>query len=67
MKLRHLFAGLALILCSTGRAAEPTAPAVAEGFTFVKTVGEISEYTLTQNGLQVLLMPARAFDVQGHG
>ncbi|WP_296527722.1 pitrilysin family protein [Rhodoferax sp.] len=30
---------------------------VAEGFTHVKTVGSIDEYTLSSNGLQVLLLP----------
>jgi zinc protease len=29
----------------------------ADGFSYVKTVGAISEYTLNSNGLQVLLMP----------
>lgn len=33
------------------------APLSVDGFTFVKTVGGISEYTLDSNGLQVLLMP----------
>lgn len=48
-------------------AAEPAPPASAnpapveranvDGFSFVKTVGSISEYTLDANGLTVLLMP----------
>nr|WP_315487847.1 pitrilysin family protein [uncultured Rhodoferax sp.] len=33
------------------------APVAAKGYTHVKTVGSIDEYTLTANGLQVLLMP----------
>ena len=33
------------------------APVAANGYTHVKTVGSIDEYTLTSNGLQVLLMP----------
>ena len=33
------------------------APATVEGFTYVKTVGGIDEYTLDANGLQVLLLP----------
>jgi zinc protease len=37
------------------RAAEPAA--TVDGFTFVKTVGDISEYTLESNGLTVLLQP----------
>lgn len=41
------------------RAAETTAaaPAKIDGYTFVRTVGGISEYTLDGNGLTVLLMP----------
>jgi len=40
-------------------AAEPPAapPLKVDGFSFVKTVGSISEYTLDANGLQVLLLP----------
>ena len=33
------------------------APVAANGYAHVKTVGSIDEYTLTSNGLQVLLMP----------
>ncbi|HVU22598.1 MAG TPA: pitrilysin family protein [Opitutus sp.] len=32
-------------------------PATVDGFTFVKTIDAISEYTLDANGLDVLLMP----------
>jgi len=38
------------------KSAETAAPVSVEGFSFVKTVGDISEYTLDGNGLQVLLM-----------
>ncbi|ACB77900.1 M16 family metallopeptidase [Opitutus terrae] len=53
---------LAALLAATAGsllAAETTAaaPAQADGFSFVKTVGVISEYTLDSNGLTVLLMP----------
>jgi zinc protease len=50
-----VFAGAAL----TASAVEPPAapPAKVDGFSFVKTVGSISEYTLDSNGLQVLLLP----------
>lgn len=41
-----------LLLTLTGHAG-----AVVDGFTHVKTVGSIDEYTLTSNGLQVLLLP----------
>ena len=47
-----LLAASCLLIC---RAAEP--PASVEGFTFVKKVGDISEYTLISNGLTVLLQP----------
>ncbi len=53
-------AALALSLSpSRLRAAEKpaTAPVKADGFSFVKTVGAISEYQLTANGLAVLLLP----------
>jgi len=33
------------------------APLAADGFVHVKTVGNIDEYTLKSNGLQVLLLP----------
>jgi zinc protease len=33
------------------------APAIADGFSHVRTVGDIDEYTLKSNGLQVLLLP----------
>lgn len=40
-----------------------TAPAAVPGFSFVKTVNQISEYTLDANGLQVLLMPEHSAPV----
>jgi zinc protease len=60
MKLNHLSALLCLSCLShfASAAEPPPAPALAvDGFTFVKTVGSISEYTLDSNGLQVLLLP----------
>ena len=36
------------------------APVLAEGYAHVKTVGDIDEYTLQSNGLQVLLLPDHA-------
>ncbi len=33
------------------------APVTSEGYVHVKTVGAVDEYTLTSNGLQVLLLP----------
>jgi zinc protease len=63
MKLNHLFLLSALLPAAVLRASDAPANvasadhASAEGFTFVKTVGQISEYTLDANGLQVLLLP----------
>lgn len=55
MKLRLLPVLSVLLLLPALGAAD--APAKVDGFTFVKTVGAISEYTLDANGLQVLLLP----------
>ena len=44
-------------------AATAAAPAKVEGYTFVRTVSEISEYTLDSNGLSVLLMPEHSAPV----
>ena len=44
----------ATLTCLSGLRA---APAAVEGFTYVKSVGAIDEYTLDSNGLQVLLLP----------
>ena len=58
MKYRPLpIIALVLLLCPRINAAPTPAPATVPGFTFVKTVGPISEYRLESNGLQVLLMP----------
>jgi zinc protease len=60
MKLKSLFACLVCVATvPLLPAAEPPAapPLAVEGFTFVKTVGSISEYTLESNGLQVLILP----------
>ncbi len=58
MKLRHLVlsAFLAVSVHGASPTPQPAAPAKVPGFTFVKTVGNISEYRLDGNGLQVLLM-----------
>jgi zinc protease len=60
MKLKLSLAPLVLAcFAAFASAAEPPAapPLAVEGFSFVKTVGSISEYTLDSNGLQVLLLP----------
>ncbi|MDB6094558.1 MAG: peptidase domain protein [Verrucomicrobia bacterium] len=53
MKLKFLIPLLILPVLLRGAGT----PAPVEGFTFVKTVGAISEYKLDANGLQVLLLP----------
>jgi zinc protease len=52
---RLTVAAVALLTLAFARASEPTPPPVA-GYTPVRTVGGISEYTLNANGLDVLLM-----------
>ena len=47
------------ILALLARAAAPT----VEGFSYVKTVGSIQEYTLEANGLQVLVLPEHSAPV----
>jgi zinc protease len=57
-----LLASLVLLAPAAAlRAAE--APAKFDGFTYVKTVGAISEYTLDSNGLTVLLLPEHSAPV----
>ena len=48
---------LALLTLLVSALALRAAPRAVEGFTYVKTVGNIAEYTLDSNGLQVLLLP----------
>lgn len=57
--MKRLFLLLAGVLAPAfaGAADSPPAPVNVEGFSFVRTVGDIAEYTLTSNGLTVLLMP----------
>lgn len=59
MKLPTLLVPLFSVISLALHAVEPPAapPLQAEGFSFVKTAGGISEYTLEANGLTVLLMP----------
>jgi zinc protease len=54
--------GFSLPLTAATATASP-APAKIDGFTFVKTVGAFSEYTLNSNGLTVLLMPEHSAPV----
>ncbi|MES2584331.1 MAG: pitrilysin family protein [Pseudomonadota bacterium] len=52
--MNRLLLAAGLMLAS---ALSQAAPVAVKGYTHVKTVGSIDEYTLTSNGLQVLLMP----------
>ena len=52
-----------LLLLLLAPAALHAAPPTVEGFTYVKTVGNIDEYTLDANGLQVLLLPEHSAPV----
>ncbi|MBP9912754.1 MAG: insulinase family protein [Opitutaceae bacterium] len=55
-----------LLLCAglaTATALPAAEPVKADGYTYVKTVGNISEYTLDHNGLTVLLLPNRTVPV----
>jgi zinc protease len=58
MKRLILASVLAAALTSFARAADAAAgPVKADGFTYVRTVGAISEYTLDSNGLTALVLP----------
>ena len=61
MKFKLLLA----MLCASLSFASPAlrAAAAVEGFTHVRTVGAVDEYTLDRNGLQVLLMSDRTVPV----
>lgn len=68
MKLRPLFLALSVLtVLPPGYSADPAPAAVAphtvEGFTYVRTLGGISEYTLDANGLQVLVLPEHSAPV----
>ena len=49
--------GVVVTLMASAQAQPNNAPAKVAGFSFVKTLGPISEYRLDANGLQVLLLP----------
>ncbi|MFO1393040.1 MAG: pitrilysin family protein [Steroidobacteraceae bacterium] len=63
--MKHIVATicLALVSAGAGTASAAATPASAPGFKYVRTVGDISEYTLESNGLTVLLMPDRSAPV----
>jgi len=52
--MKRCFLLLSLVVLA---AAIHAAPVAVEGFTYVKTLGSIDEYSLKANGLQVLLLP----------
>ncbi len=58
-----LFSLLALTSAAAVSAATPSAPVKVDGFSYVKTVGAISEYKLDKNGLAVLLLPEHSAPV----
>lgn len=62
MKIRLLLA-LAALTPLAVRADDTPAPVQVDGFTYVKTLGAVSEYTLDSNGLSVLLMPEHSAPV----
>lgn len=63
--MKHIVATicLALVSAGAGTASAAETPASAPGFKYVRTLGDISEYTLESNGLTVLLMPDRSAPV----
>ena len=63
--MKHALAALCLSLTFTCAAvsAATAPPASVPGFTYVRTVGAISEYRLDSNGLTVLVMPDRSAPV----
>lgn len=63
MSFRVLFGLIALSALLSSPAPAAVSPAAVPGFSFVKTVNQISEYTLDANGLQVLLMPEHSAPV----
>ncbi len=64
MKLRTLaITALVATFDFAGASAATAKPVVVPGFKYVRTVGDISEYTLESNGLTVLLMPERSAPV----
>jgi len=63
MRPFRLSSALCLLASVLGLHAADTHPAAPEGFTYVKTLGGISEYTLDANGLQVLVLPEHSAPV----
>ena len=55
--MKRLFALALLFVTAVSHAADP--PVKSDGFTYVRSVGEASEYKLDANGLRVLLIPQK--------
>ena len=60
--MKRFFFCMTALIGSAAFSADSPAPSV-EGFSFVRTVDGIAEYTLNANGLQVLLVPQKAVPV----
>ena len=61
--MKRLLFCMTLLSASAALSADDAAAPKVEGFTFVRTVAGISEYTLDSNGLQVLVVPQKAVPV----
>jgi len=60
--MKRLIFCMTALIASTALSADDTV-VNAEGFTYVRTVGGVAEYTLDSNGLQVLMLPRKAVPV----
>lgn len=63
MRLLRPLSAVLCLLSSAALFAADAPPPAAEGYTYVKTLGGISEYTLDANGLQVLVLPEHSAPV----
>lgn len=63
MLLRAVLRFALIVSLMSGCCFAATTPPPPEGFSFVRTVGDITEYTLDANGLQVLVMPEHSAPV----
>src|SRR5262245_592303 len=55
--MRYPFLVLSLLASLAVPQSRAAPPATVDGFTYVRTLGGILEYTLDKNGLQVLMLP----------
>ena len=61
--MKRILALVSILVSAAICQAAAVPPATVEGFTYVKTVGGIQEYTLDSNGLQVLILPEHSAPV----